>query len=161
MAGMPSASGRLGDADDHLAAQRLPVEAALSRDDEVGGRQHVTEADGVEHRPDAGHLPGPQQVQGIAEPAGGAGARLPLRLEQGAGEQVLGRRPHPRDDAREVAEGVLEALRVLLGGALLGPEDGAGALEAEQRGVDVARDDEVGAAQALARRPRDRGGRPP
>ena len=71
--------GRLGDPDDDLAAQRLPVEAALPRDDEVGRGQHVAEADGVEHRPDTGDLAGSEQVQGVAETARGAGAGLGAR----------------------------------------------------------------------------------
>src|SRR6478735_309262 len=62
------ACGRLGDADDDLPAQRLPVEAALARDDEVGGGHEVGEPDGVEHRLDPGHAARTEQVQGVAEP---------------------------------------------------------------------------------------------
>ncbi len=145
------ARGRLGDADDDLAAQRLPVEAALARDDEVGGGHEVGEPDGVEHRLDPGHAARTEQVQGVAEPAGCSGAGFALGLEQGAGEQVPGRRPDPGHDAREVAQRVLEPLGVLLGRALLGAEDRARALEAEQRRVDVAGDDEVDAPQPVAR----------
>ena len=63
------------------AAQGLPVERALAGDDEVGGGHEVGEPDGVEHRLDARHRRAAEQVQRVAEPAGGAGAGLALGLE--------------------------------------------------------------------------------
>ena len=70
------------------------------------------------------------------------GAGLTLRSPGRAREQVLGRWTHSRDDAREVAEGVLESL-LFRRRALLFREHGARSLEAEQRRVHVTRDDEV------------------
>src|SRR6478735_2004355 len=54
----PDAGGRLGDTHDDLAAQGLPVEGALPRDDEVGGGHEVDETDGVEDGLDAGDAAG-------------------------------------------------------------------------------------------------------
>ena len=148
--GDTDARGRLGDADDDLPRRDCQSNVPSPGDDEVGGGHEVDEPDRVEHGLDPRHPAGPEQVQGVAETAGGAGSGLALGLEEGAREQVPGGRAHAGHDAREVTQRVLQPLRVLLRGPLLGGEDGAGALEPQQGRVDVARDDEVDAPEPVA-----------
>ena len=133
--------------DDDLAAQGLPVERPLPGDDEVGGGQRASsEADRVEHGLDARLAAGPpSSEQGRAETAGGAGPGH--RAEPRTGSRGRSRRWAQRTTPRSDPARRRAAARPAAVGALLRAEDGARAVQAEQRGVDVGGRDEVDAAQ--------------
>ena len=127
-AGQPALAGGAGHPGHHLAAQRLVVEAALAGDHQVAGVQRRVEP--VRRRtspmPDS---PRPPQASSAAPIPPAAPAPGTPDGRRAAGHVIRGR--------RRSAPARRPAAHVLSGGALLRPEDGAGAVQAGQRAVHV------------------------
>ncbi|GAA3313326.1 hypothetical protein GCM10020219_025110 [Nonomuraea dietziae] len=127
-----------------LAAQRLLVERALAGDDQARPLDLLVEAEQVEQVVDARADVGVQEGEGGEADssrrarAGGSrhthGARGPVVLDGAQQAMGLG------GDGGQTAERGVEEDDVLGGGALLRAVDGRGAVRAQQRVVDVARD---------------------
>src|SRR5918993_1389075 len=146
-AGLEGGGGHTGD---DRTPQGAPVDLAGAGDDEVAARGGHPEAAVTQDLVHAADTPRTEDQQCIAEPPGGPGPDLPLHPAWSAGEEVhRDARQGADDEVGEVAEGRLERLSLLRGGALAGRLDGTGPLEPEQWCLVVRGEDDLHVHEAV------------
>ncbi len=146
MTGTPTRAAASATPTTTLPCSDCQSKRALTREHEVGTCDEVREADRLEHGLDTCDPVPAQQVQGIPETTRRPGAGFALRLWSVPVSRSLAGGLTRATTLAKWPRAFSRALRLLRRRALLLGEDGARPLEAEQRRVDITRDDEVGAA---------------